>query len=110
MSGTCSTISSSDRRAHTLTVPNNHPVMPHHVIVPLEELAHVANQNLINCKECKIGELSLVHVATLGVASNLKIYCKNCKTIYTNLLRQRSRIKHLMTNKSERYGAQTKKN
>ena len=66
--------------------------------MPLGGLSKVVNANLTNCKECKIGELELVHAATLGVASNLKLNCKNCEKTHINLLRQRSRIRYFIAN------------
>ena len=90
--------STNDHEVNTSNKSSNHSVLPHHVIVPLGELTKVVDDNLTNCKECKIGELKLVHAATLGVASNLKLNCKNCQTIHTNLLRQRSCIRYLLTN------------
>ena len=98
MSGVGSYNSSNDHEVNTSKKSSNHSVLPHHVIVPLGGLSKVVNANLTNCKECKIGELKLVHAATLGVASNLKLNCKNCQTIHTNLLRQRSRIRYFLTN------------
>jgi hypothetical protein len=83
--------------------------LPSHVVVPLEGLRKVVDENLTNCKECNIGELELVHHATLGVASKLKINCKNCHNIRNNLVRKRSRIHNIIVHKS-RYTVQQRNN
>ena len=102
-------MSSNTHEFVTCTKASNKTILPNHVIVPLEGLRKVVDENLTNCKECNVGELELVHHATLGVASKLKLHCKNCHKIRKNLLRKRARINHNIVHNS-RHTAQQRNN